>query len=82
MLRNAGLLVRVFLQISFAWADLRADSLLLTGARAKNVQMIGLALIQGADVQALDDNGVGAAEWAPREGYIALSEALCASGAK
>jgi len=44
--------------------------------------MIELALTQGADIQALDDNGVGAAAWASREGYIALSEALCASGAK
>ena len=49
---------------------------------AKNIQMIELALTQGADIQALDDNGVGAAAWASREGYIALSEALCASGAK
>ena len=78
----AVLLVLVFLQISSAWADLRADSLLLTGARAKNIQMIKLALTQRADVQALDDNGVGAAEWASREGHISLSEALCASGAK
>ena len=82
MLCYAVLLVLVFLLISSAWADLRADSLLLTGARAKNIQMIELALTQGADIQALDDNGVGAAEWASREGYIALSEALCASGAK
>ena len=59
-----GVVSLVFLQISSAWADLRGDSLLLTGARAKNIQMIKLALTQGADVQALDDNGVGAAEWA------------------
>ena len=58
---NAVLLVLVFLQIVFAWTDLRADSLLLTVARAKNIRMIGLALIQGADAQALDDNDVGAA---------------------
>ena len=82
MQRYAVFLVLVFLQISSVWADLRADSLLLTGARAKNIQMIELALTQGADIQALDDNGVGAAEWASREGYIGLSEALCASGAK
>ena len=82
MLLNAVLLVLVFLQIAFAWTDLRADSLLLTVARAKNIRMIGLALIQGADVQTLDDNGVGAAEWASREGHISLSEALHASGAK
>ena len=43
-----------------------ADSFLLTGARAKNIQMIKLELTQRADVQALDDNGVGAAEWALR----------------
>ena len=82
MLRNAVLLVLVFLLISFAWTDLRADSLLPTGARAQNIRMIGLALIQGADAQALDDNDVGAAEWVSRAGHIALSEALRASGAK
>ena len=82
MLRTAVIIFRFVASISSSLADMRADSLLLTGARSKNIQMIELALTQGADIQALDDNGVGAAEWASREGYIALSAALCASGIK
>tara|TARA_B100000315_G_scaffold149692_1_gene138407 strand:+ start:60 stop:296 length:237 start_codon:yes stop_codon:yes gene_type:complete len=78
MLRYSVFLV----QISSAWTGFRADSLLLTGTRAKNVQMIELVLTRGADIQALDDNGVGAAEWASREGHISLSETLRASGAR
>ena len=81
MLRYAVLLVLVFLQISMAWADLRSDSLLRTGARAKNIQIIELALTQGADVNTTDEIGRPPLIWASFHAHCSLIGLLLERGA-
>ena len=81
MLRFAVFLLLMSTLISPLLADLRADSLLLTGARAKNIQMIELALAQGADVNTIDEIGRTTMIWASFHGYLPLIKLLLERGA-
>ncbi len=69
-------------QVSTVLADMRADSLLLTGARSKNVGMIELALSRGAELNSKDELGRTPLIWASFHGEIKIMDILWKEGAK
>ena len=76
MLRTAVITCASVVSISLALADMRSDSLLLTGARSKNIQMIELALSMDGDVNVTDEIGRTPLIWASFHGYLPVIELL------
>ena len=80
MLRFEVFLLLMLTLISLLLADLRADSLLLTGAGARNIQMIKLALSQGADLNTIDEVGPMPLIWASFHEYCTIGKVITRGG--
>ena len=76
MLRTAVIIFMFVASISSSLADMRADSLLLTSARSKNIQMIELAISLDGDVNVTDEIGRTPLILASFHGYIPVMELL------